>query len=221
MSLAKADDDDIAARAVLLPGVILGGGRASRMGGGDKGLRLLAGRPLLAHVIERMAPQLGPLAINANGDPARLASLGLPVLSDPLPGQLGPLAGVLTAMAWAAQLGSDSVVTVATDTPFLPPDLVARLRQEAARSGSGLTMAASRDARGLEQVHPICGLWPVSLRATLERDLRAGARRVRDWAGAQGVALAVFACAGGDPFFNVNTPADLARAEVMARSQRG
>ncbi|HHX88424.1 MAG TPA: molybdenum cofactor guanylyltransferase, partial [Paracoccus sp.] len=123
-------------------GVILAGGRATRMGGGDKGLRQVAGRRLLDHVIDRLGPQVAGLAINANGDPARLAGFGLPVLPDSLPDHPGPLAGVLAGMDWAAGQGARAIVTAAADTPFFPPDLVARL--QAAAGPSGLALAASR-----------------------------------------------------------------------------
>ncbi|MCC5986502.1 MAG: molybdenum cofactor guanylyltransferase MobA [Pararhodobacter sp.] len=198
------------------PGVILAGGLASRMGGGDKGLLLLGGRRLVDHVIERLAPQVGALAINANGDPARLADLGLPVIGDSLPDRPGPLAGVLASMEWAAAMGAGSVITVAADTPFLPGDLVARLEAAAAGSPSGLALAASPDASGKVRRHPTCGLWPVSLRTALRRDVQQGERRAGRWADAHGAALALFDSARGDPFFNINTPDDLARAEAMA-----
>lgn len=199
-----------------LPGVILAGGRATRMGGGDKGLLLLRGRRLVDHVIERLAPQLGALAINANGDPARLAHLGLPVIGDSLPGRPGPLAGVLAGMEWAAAMGACSLITVAADTPFLPGDLVARLQAAAGASASGIALAASPDANGQIRRHPTCGLWPVALRAALRRDVQQGERRAGRWAEARGAALALFDSARGDPFFNINTPDDLAQAEAMA-----
>ncbi len=203
------------------PGVILAGGLASRMGGGDKGLRLLAGRRLVDHGIARLAPQVARLAINANGDPARLADLGLPVIADPVPGRPGPLAGVLAAMEWGAGLGADAVVTAPADTPFLPRDLVARLRAVADGVPGGLAIAASPDAAGRLRAHPTCGLWPVALRAALRRDLSGGQRRVWHWAEAQGAALAVFDNGGNDPFFNVNTQDDLAIAEAWLRAKGG
>ena len=129
-----------------VPGVILAGGLATRMGGGDKGLKVVAGKRLLDHVIARLVPQCGPLAINANGDPARFAEFGLPVLADSLPDYPGPLAGVLAGLDWAAGLGAEAIVTVAADTPFFPADLVARL--QAAAGPSGLALAASPDETG-------------------------------------------------------------------------
>lgn len=191
-----------------LPGVILAGGRARRMGGGDKGLLEIAGRSLIARVAERLGPDCAPLALNANGDPARFAACGLPVLPDSLPGGVdahpGPLGGVLAAMTWAAGLGAASVVTAPADTPFLPLDLVARLR--IAAQPSGLAVAATRSTEGLRP-QPIAALWPVELRDTLGAALQAGERTVMRWAEAQGAVHAVFD--EPDAFFNVNTPQDL------------
>lgn len=194
----------------MTPGVVLAGGRASRMGGGDKGLLPLAGRPVLAHVLARLAPQVDRLAINANGDVARFAGFGLPVLADSVPDQPGPLAGVLAGMDWAAGLGAAHLVTVAGDTPFLPPDLVARLR-----AAGPFALAASDPGDGM-RVHPVCGLWPVALRDTLRAALLAGQRRVLGWAMDNGAVPVAFASDPVDPFFNLNTPDDLVRAEAMA-----
>ena len=194
-----------------LPGVILAGGRAQRMGGGDKGRLALGGQPILARVIDRLAPQVGAMALNANGDPARFADLGLPVLPDSVGGFVGPLAGILAGMDWAAGQGARAVVTVAADTPFLPRDLVARL----ARAGQGPVIAATPDpARGILR-HPTFGLWPVALRDDLRAALAGGTRKVTQWADAQGARAAVFPVTGVDPFFNINTPQDLARAEIL------
>lgn len=193
-----------------LPAVILAGGRSSRMGGGDKVLLALDGRPLIAHVLDRLAPQAGPLAISANGDPARFAGFGLPVLADSLPDFPGPLAGVLAAMDWAAALGADAVLTAAGDTPFPPADLAAGL--QAAAGPSGLALAADHDAEGALRLHPTFGLWPTILREDLRAELQAGQRRVRRWTGRHHAGTALFA--GHEPFFNINTPDDLARAEA-------
>ncbi len=200
------------------PGVILAGGRAQRMGGGDKGFLPLAGRRVIDHVIARLASQCGGLAINANGDPARLAGFGLPVLPDPVPGQPGPLAGLLAAMDWAAGLGAAAVVTAAADTPFLPPDLVARLTAAATVGGA---IAASPDAAGELRAHPTVGLWPVRLRQDLARAIAGGERRLGAWAATCGAGRAVFGSDPFDPFFNINTPADLAAAEAVAAAQAG
>ena len=198
------------------PGVILAGGQARRMGGGDKGFLPLAGRRVIDHVIERLRPQCGRLAINANGDPARFAGFGLPVLPDPVPGQPGPLAGLLAAMDWAAGIGAEAVVTAAADTPFLPPDLVARLNAAATEGGA---VAASPDAAGVMRAHPTFGLWPVRLRQDLARAIAGGERRLGFWAATCGAGRAVFGSDPFDPFFNINTPADLAAAGVLATGQ--
>ena len=188
----------------LPPGVILAGGTGRRMGGADKALLDLRGRPLLSHVAARLAPQVSRLALNANGDPGRFAGFGLPVLPDPL-ADAGPLAGVLAALDWAAGQGAVRVVTVAVDTPFFPEDLVRRFLAEA---GTGPAIAAS--ARS----HPTFGLWPVRLRASLAATLDSGERRLGLWAQRTGAAKVVWETDGPDPFLNVNTPEDLAAAEA-------
>lgn len=198
------------------PGVILAGGRATRMGGGDKGLRMVGGRRLIDHVIDRLAPQCGALAINANGDPARLAGFGLPVLPDSLADHPGPLAGVLAGLDWAAALGATAIVTAAADTPFFPTDLVARLR--AGAGPSGLCLAASPDETGRVQRHPTFGLWPVALRDDLRAALVGGLRKIVIWTDAHGAGQAVFDSAPFDPFFNVNTPEDIMTAEALMRA---
>lgn len=209
--MKDAMDTDDTARP---PGVILAGGRARRLGGGDKPLCLLTGQTrIIDQVIARIAPQLGALAINANGDKARLAGFGLPVLPDSLADHPGPLAGVLAAMDWAAARGASSVITVAGDTPFLPRDLVARLC--AAAPGGGVVLAASPDAEGALRRHPTCGLWPVALREGLRADLGAGMRKVALWADRQGAAAVAFPAQPVDPFFNINTAEDLARARAI------
>ena len=193
--------------------VLLAGGLARRMGGGDKPLRVLGGRALLAHVLDRIRPQVGAVALSANGDPARFAAFGLPVLADALPGQPGPLAGVLAGMRWAAALGVAEVLSVPTDTPFLPPDLVARLA--AARRAGGMPIAC---AESLGRTHPVVALWPAALADALAAALREGKRSVAHWAAGQGVVSVAFEAAGGDPFFNVNSPEDLAEAEALLAS---
>lgn len=207
---------DPAARtpAPPLPGVILAGGRASRMGGGDKGLRMVGGRRLLDHVIDRLSPQCAPLAINANGDPGRLAEWGLAVLPDSLPDHPGPLAGVLAGLDWAAGLGAAAIVTAAADTPFFPQDLARRLWQ--ARGPKGLALAASADAGGRVWQHPTFGLWPVALRDDLRTALQGGLRKIVHWTDMHGAGIAEFPSVPFDPFFNINTPEDIAEAERIA-----
>lgn len=196
-------------------GVILAGGLATRMGGGDKGMLALKGRPLLHHVIDRLDPQVAGLALNANGDAARFADLGLPVVADSVPGNPGPLAGVLAGLDWAAGQGAGHIVTAAADTPFLPPDLVPRLLLASEMAGMPIALAATRDAaRGVLR-QPTIGLWPVDLRDDLRAALAGGLRKVVLWAARHGAADAVFPGTPFDPFFNVNTPDDLARAEGM------
>ena len=198
----------------MIAGVILAGGRATRMGGGDKGLRRVGGRRLMDHALERLAPQVGAMAINANGDPARLAEFGLPVLADSLPDHPGPLAGVLAGLDWAAGIGAQAIVTAAADPPFFPRDLAARL--VAAAGPSGLCLAASPDDTGRMQRHPTFGLWPVALRDDLRAALTGGLRKIVLWTDGHGAGTAAFASDPFDPFFNVNTPDDLAMAETLA-----
>lgn len=203
-----------------VPGLILAGGQARRMGGGDKALLRVAGRHLIEHVIDRLGPQCAPLVLSANGDPARFADLGLPVLPDPpdLGGDspVGPLAGLLAGLDWAAAQGADALVSVAADTPFLPGDLLGRL--QAAAGPSGLALAASPDRTGRLRTHPTFGLWPVELRHALRPALVGGMRKMALWAEGHHPGLAVFAATPVDPFFNINTPDDLALAERLAPS---
>jgi molybdopterin-guanine dinucleotide biosynthesis protein A len=180
------------------------------MGGGDKGLLPLGEETILGHVIARLAPQVGGMALNANGDPARFAAFGLRVLPDESDERPGPLAGVLAGLDWAAGHGVAAVVTAAADTPFLPADLVARLT--AAAGPAGLALAATvEDGRTVR--HPVFGLWPVALREDLRAALAEGVRKVVIWTDRHGVGTAVF----DDPaaFFNVNTPDDLETARGM------
>lgn len=184
--------------------------------GQDKALLALAGRPLIAHVLDRLAPQLGLVAVSWNGAPAALGHLGLPLLQDSAPDRPGPLAGVLAGLDWAAGLGADWLVSVPVDTPFLPRDLVARLASAAA-PGGGPVLAASDSG-----LHPAAALWPVRLRGDLRLALDQGQRRVAGWALDQGAVSVQFAGeAGTDPFVNLNTPADLAAAEALLRGGRG
>lgn len=185
------------------------------MGGGDKGLLSLGDATLLDNVVGRLGPQCAGLAINANGDPARFARFGLPVVADTLPDFPGPLAGVLAGLDWAAEAGADAIVTAAADTPFLPRDLVARLSDAASEKGVPIALAASPDEAGAPRRHPTFGLWPVGLREDLRAELSGGLRKIVLWTDRHGAATALFPAEPFDPFFNVNTPEDMARAEAL------
>lgn len=203
--------------SAVVPGVILAGGQARRMGGGDKGLLLLGDRPLLSHVVDRLAPQVTGLALNANGPAARFEGFGLPVIPDTVEGFAGPLAGILAAMDWAAGLGADFVVTAAADTPFLPRDLVARLWNAARGMDVPLVLAETEGPDG-RHLHPTFGIWPVALCDELRQALAEGARKVRLWADRNGARFALFPAHPVDPFFNINTPEDLERAGILLKS---
>lgn len=189
-------------------GVILAGGQATRMGGGDKGLLPLGDSTILGHVMARMEPQVAGLALNANGDATRFASLGLPVLPDSVAGFAGPLSGVLAGLDWAAEEGADHIVTAAADTPFFPCDLVPRLMLAAEGTAHGLALAASPGGR-----QPTFGLWPTALRDDLRAALLGGLRKVVLWTSQHDAGTAAFP--DDAAFFNVNTPDDLASARAM------
>lgn len=203
------------------PATILAGGRGMRLGGVDKALCTLNGRTLLAHCLSRLAPQSGPIAINANGDTHRFQSFDLPIISDDPQGNFGPLSGILAAMDWAAETGHTQVLTIAVDTPFFPTDLALRLQ---ARPQDQIALAATRDAQGRLWSHPTFAMWPTGLRDQLREDLESGARKMMTWAEAQGAANVIFSAQTRgaqaiDPFFNINTPADLKRAEQISAAQ--
>ena len=195
-----------------VPGIVLAGGAARRMGGGDKGLLPLGGSTVMGMAISRLEPQVAALAISANGDPARFGAAHA-VLPDGEPDRPGPLAGVLAGLDWAAGMGFQRIVTAAADTPFLPLDLAARLR-EAARGAPIALAATSEDGRIVR--HPTFGLWPVALRDDLRAAIRGGVRKVVAWTDRHGAATALFP--DPDAFFNVNTPEDLERARAMCAS---
>jgi molybdopterin-guanine dinucleotide biosynthesis protein A len=193
-------------------GVLLAGGQSQRMGGGDKNLRLLGGKPMLAHVIERAKPQVHALVLNANGDPQRFAGFGLPVISDSITGFAGPLAGVLAGLDWVAEHVPEAelVASFATDAPFFPRDLVNQLAVALEEGGFDLACAQSNG-----QAHPVFGLWPVSLRAALREALSGGLRKVDRWTSRYRLVEVEFLAEPVDPFFNANRPEDLAEAERL------
>ena len=196
-------------------GVILAGGLSRRMGGNEKSLLMLAGKPPVRWVQEALAPQVSHLALNANGDPQRFDFLDLPVIADTVDGFVGPLAGILAGMRWASAIGDVShVVSAAADTPFLPEDLVTRL-QDSINTPDEIAMANS-----VGRIHPVFGLWPIRLADALERFLvDEDKRKILEFANRYTLHSVNFDKPNSDPFFNINTPDDLAEAEQMAASR--
>ncbi len=198
-------------------GLVLAGGLARRMGGGDKARIRIGGKTILERVLSRLKPQCSGVILNANGDPARFSDTGLPVVADTVPDFAGPLAGILAGLDWAAAHAPDiaDVVSVPGDCPFLPQDLVMRL--SAARRAAGLPLACARSG---DWRHPVVGLWPVTLRADLRMALvEEDLHKIETWTARHGVAIADWPSAPVDPFFNVNTPEDAAEAERVAAQQ--
>jgi molybdopterin-guanine dinucleotide biosynthesis protein A len=204
---------------VKVVGLLLAGGQSRRMGGGDKALRLLGGMSLLDRVIERLRPQVDALVLNANGDPARFTRFALPVVADSVPGFAGPLVGVLAGLDWTASRRPDCpyVVSAATDAPFLPVDLVARLAEGLDEARADLACAASGG-----RSHPVFGLWPVRLRDDLRRAVvDQGIRKVDLWTARHQVTTVPFPDQPVDPFFNANRPEDLETAAALLQSAAG
>jgi molybdopterin-guanine dinucleotide biosynthesis protein A len=195
-------------------GIILAGGLARRMGGGDKPLREIGGTPILAHVIERLRPQCACLVLNANGDPARFGRFGLPVVADDVPDFAGPLAGILAGLEWMAANAphAECAVSVAADTPFIPRDLVKRLQAARLNEACDIAVAASGG-----RTHPVIALWPVALRAALRRALtQDGERKIDRFTARYHVAEVSWPTEPYDPFFNVNEIGDIGAAEGIA-----
>jgi molybdopterin-guanine dinucleotide biosynthesis protein A len=205
----------------FVAGVVLAGGRSSRMGAADKCFLPLGGKPILAHVLARLEPQVAGLAINANADPSLFASFGLPVIADRIAGHAGPLAGLHAALQWAKDTGPGIryVVTAACDTPFLPGDLVERLLAALAETGRECCVA-----RSTEGVHPVIGLWPIAMAGKVETAIDQGQRAAKAWAEQQGAVEVFFPPAQLgerpiDPFFNINLPEHLAEANARLGAQ--
>jgi molybdopterin-guanine dinucleotide biosynthesis protein A len=197
-------------------GVILAGGLARRMGGGDKSmLSLGASSRVLDQVIARLGTQVDQMILNANGDPARFDEFGLPVVADSLDGFLGPLAGVLAGLDYGAEHGFDHIVSVAADTPFFPTDLVSALGSASKHLDVPIALAATKIEGGKTVRHPTFGLWPVALREDLRSALQDGLRKVVLWTDQHGAKTHVFDGGEIDPFFNINTPEDLELANKM------
>lgn len=197
-------------------GILLAGGKSSRMGGGDKCLRPLGGKPILTRIIDRLNPQVAEIVINANGDPSRFEEFGLPVVPDSVAGFQGPLAGVLAGLQWvkANCPGVEHAVTIATDTPFFPADLVQRFLES---PGNAYGFRIAQSEVGL---HPVIGLWPIGLSDELEESLKRGERKVTAWTTDHGAVPVFFppvdvGSQSIDPFFNINAPEDLATAEAL------
>ncbi len=204
-------------------GLLLAGGQSRRMGAafssgtGDKGLLDLSGKPMLGHVIERLRPQVDAMVINANGDPGRFSAFGLPVVADTIEGFAGPLAGILAGLRWSAANAPEAthVVSVSTDAPFLPGDLVRRLRDGLAGHSRQIALARSNG-----ELHPVIGMWPVALADDLDAALKAGTRKVLAWTDRHGTIPVdfepiVLKGRAVDPFFNANTPEELAEARAL------
>lgn len=199
--------------ATGIGGLVLAGGLSRRMGGGDKSMRMLGGVPMIGRVIDRFAPQVGPLAISANSSAEAFTAYGVPVLADIVTGHAGPLAGVMTGMSWlAAAAGYTHLATSATDAPFVPLDLVTRLASMSAPER--IVLARSASGR-----HPVFGLWPIALRDDLERWLATSdTMKVLAWVQRHDFVWCDFEPErpdGPDPFFNANTPEELAEAEAL------
>ncbi len=198
--------------------VLLAGGQARRMGGVDKCLQLLGGKTLLARVLERIEPQVGPILLNANGERERFESYGLPVVADVVSGYAGPLAGILTGLRWTIENADTCkwMVSVPTDAPFIPTDLVSSLMAGIEENGGEIACAVSRG-----RTHPVVGIWPVALAEALERALvDEDIRKIDHWTALYRLVEVEFPADNVDPFFNANRLEDLAEAERLLPLKR-
>lgn len=220
MTNATSRDARATSRGALeIPGVLLAGGLARRMGGGDKPMRTIAGKTILERVIARLKPQCSGLLLNANGEPSRFASFGLPVVADTVADFPGPLAGILAALDWMAEHRPEVnfVLSAAADCPFLPRDLVARL--EAARAADNAELAVASSGG---QTHPVIGLWSVRLRGELRHALvEEDVRKIDRWTARYPLATVSWPTEPVDPFFNANTAGDIAEADRLAALDGG
>jgi molybdopterin-guanine dinucleotide biosynthesis protein A len=197
-------------------GLVLAGGLARRMGGGDKARIEIGGVTILDRVLAALSAQCTGIILNANGDPERFADTGCPVVPDNVPGHPGPLAGILAGLDWLAEQdnGIEWIVSVPGDCPFLPDDLVERLHLARREKGTGVPLACARSG---EWRHPTVGLWPLALRADLRKALvQEDLRKIEIWTARHGIAIADWPDQPIDPFFNVNTPEDAERASRIA-----
>tara|TARA_B100001057_G_C22785936_1_gene925546 strand:+ start:216 stop:851 length:636 start_codon:yes stop_codon:yes gene_type:complete len=201
-------------------GVILAGGKATRLGGGDKGRLMLGQHSLFDHVIHRLRPQVSSIILNANGPKDRFSDLNLPVVADSLPCHPGPLAGILAGLEWAYAHGADHIVSVAADTPFFPKDLVKIFLTQAESMETPLILAATMGEAGKILRQPTFGLWPVALRDDLRKNLENGLRKVVLWTDKHGGREAIFEADEMDPFFNVNTREDLLQAQGLLPKEK-
>jgi len=202
-------------------GLVLAGGQARRMGGGDKAKIEIGGVSILDRVLATLSAQCVGIVINANGDPERFADTGLTVIADNVPGFAGPLAGVLAGLDWLAEQdnGIEWLMSVPGDCPFLPDDLVERLHTARRKMGAGVPLACARSG---EWRHPVVGLWPLALRGDLRTALtEEGLRKIEVWTARHGIAVADWPDQPIDPFFNVNTPDDAKRAQQLAEQMAG
>ncbi len=202
-------------------GLVLAGGLARRMGGGDKARTTIGGVSILDRVLARLSGQCVDVIINANGDPERFADTGCTVVPDNVPDYPGPLAGILAGLDWLAEQnnGIEWLLSVPGDCPFLPDDLVERLHIARVKIGAGVPLACARSG---EWRHPVVGLWPLALRGNLRKALvEEGLRKIEVWTARHSVAVADWPAEPIDPFLNVNTPEDAERAERIALQHYG